>query len=196
MNDADGAPRRWLTPLALCIAGPIAGVLLGAATNAINDSVCSDYFAIVMSWDGTHPILQAVVQGMLEGFALGLFFAFFFTIASAASTRLRCPLSLAMRTLAMAVAIVLVCWIVGGVAGVILSLIRPQLWGFFFVGVPSRVSLPRFAWVGGSIWGAYGGTILALIVCGIHVHLRWRRISGPTRAFAVLMTDASVQSPS
>jgi hypothetical protein len=179
--------RSWSTPIMLCIAGPLWGAVLGIITNAIDGAVCSDYFAIVMSWDGQSAAYRALFQSAIEGFALGLFFGFFLAVATAASTRLRCPRSLAMRALCLALAIVLICWSAGGVIGFVLAKIWPKLWGFFFIGVPPRVNLPRFAWVGGSIWGAHGGTLLGLIVCSVFIHIRWRRLNVPLAAFPVLM---------
>jgi hypothetical protein len=169
----------------------MAGVLLGAATNLIDGSVSADYFAIVMSWDWADAPKRAVLQGMLDGWALGLFFGVFFAIASAASTRLRCPPRLSLRVLAEAIGIVLTCWLIGGIVGTTLARLWPNLWGFFFVGVPPRVNLPRFAWVGGTIWGAYAGTVLALIVGSARLHLRWKRMQGPrAHGFGVISADS------
>ena len=187
----DDSPRRWRTPLVLCIAGSVAGTLLGAVTNAINDRVSSDYFSIVMSWDGTHSPLQAIAQGMLEGGALGLFFGFFFAIAAAASTRMRCPLRMALRVVMEAIVFVLFVWAVGGVIGIILAANWPNLWGFVFTGVPPRVNLLRFAWVGGSIWGSYAATPLAVLGGSLELHQRWKRISPPVHAFPILTADGA-----
>jgi hypothetical protein len=180
-------PPSFVAPVVICIVAPIAGAILGAMMNTINGRVSADYFAIVMSWDWATAPTRAIFQGALEGFAAGLLFGFFFAIVIAASTRLRCPPPLALRTFFLAMAIVVIAWVIGGVIGVGLSLLWPKLWGFFFVGVPPRVNLPRFAWVGGSIWGAYGGSVIALIVASITLHLRWRQIQPPRRAFAVLV---------
>jgi hypothetical protein len=181
----EDASPRWLTPALLCFAGPLAGALVGAAANAIDDCISSDYFAIVMGWDGTHSILLAVAQGIFAGAALGLFFGFFLAITSAASTRLRCPPRLALRMLGAAMTVVLASWVTGGIIGVMWAMMVPQMWGFFFVGVPPRVNLPRFAWVGGTICGAYGGTVLALIVWSIELHRRWRAMNTPIGGFPV-----------
>jgi hypothetical protein len=125
---------------------------------------------------------------VLEGWGAGLLFGFFLSIVIAASTRLRCPLPLAMRSLALALTIVAIAWLVGGIVGVALALIRPQLWGTFFVGVPSRLyaTLPRYAWVAGSITGAYAGVPISLVAASITLHLRWRRMQRPLQAFPVL----------
>ncbi len=180
----------WTTPFALCLAAPLAGALFGAAANAVNDCVSPDYFAIVMGWDGMHSIFRAITEGMFAGAGLGAVFGFLLAITSAASTRLRCPLTLALRTLGMAIAVELAFWVLGGIIGVMWAIMAPQMWGFFFVGVPSRVSLPRFAWVGGTTCGAYGGTFLVVLVCSIALHQRWRQMNAPISAFPILTHPA------
>jgi len=78
----------------------------------------------------------------------------------------------------------------------VLARLWPQLWGFFFVGVPRRVNLPRFAWVGGTIWGAYAGTPLALLVSATLLHVRWKRMTGPRAYGFGVVTAASHGEPS
>jgi hypothetical protein len=185
--------RRFLTPILVCALAPVAGALLGGILNTINGRVSADYFAIVMSWDWETAPTRAIFQGALEGFAAGLLLGFFFAMVIAASTRWRCPLPLALRTFALVPAIAIIGWIVGGIIGVTLSLLWPRLWGFFFIGVPPRVDLPRFAWVGGSIWGVYGGSLVGLIVACVTLHVRWRRRQGGDRGFTVL-SPTPVQS--
>src|SRR5207248_1018140 len=141
----------------------------------------------VMSWDWSSSPLLAIGQGVIEGFAVGLLFGFFLAIVVAASTRVQCPPPLALRALGEALAIVIICWFVGGVAGTILARVQPSLWGFVFVGVPPRVNLPRFAWVGGSIWGAYAGAMLALLAASIDLHVRWRRMTRTAHGFAIVV---------
>jgi hypothetical protein len=153
----------------------------------INGRVSPDYFAIVMSWDWADAPSLAVLQGMIEGAPVGFAFALFLSIVVAASTRMRCAIGPALRALAAALGIVVTAWMIGGVIGVTLSIIWPRLWGFFFIGVPPRVNLQRFAWVGGSIWGAYGGAAIGLIVASVMLHRQWRRTHGTPRAFAIVI---------
>jgi hypothetical protein len=188
--DAAREPARWATPVVVCVVASLAGALFGAATNVINGRVSADYFAIVMSWDGQTAAVRAIVQGLFEGWAAGLLLGFFFCVVIAASTRLRCPPPLALRTLAIAPATAAAGWVIGGAIGVTLALLWPQLWGFFFVGVPPRVNLPRFAWVGGSIWGAYAGAVIGLVIASVTLHRRWQRTHGRTQGFGVLPPTA------
>ena len=189
---------RWETPVILGMLGPTCGAALGAIMNAINGRVSADYVAIVMSWDWAAAPSRAILQGVLEGGVVGLVFAVFLFMVTAASTALRCPPGIAVRGLGVALATVAECWAIGGAIGVTLSLAWPQLWGFFFIGVPPRVNLPRFAWVGGSIWGAYGGAAVGLIAASVMLHRRWRRErgggGGGVRGFGVV-TPASATPP-
>src|SRR6185369_10207707 len=131
---------RWWMPLMFCLVAMGSGAAMGAVTNAINGQVSADYFAIVMCWDGLAASRLAIFQGVLEGGAMGVVFGICFAIVIAASTRMRCPIRLALKALAIALAIVAVCWVIGGIVGVVLSRFCPQLWGYFFIGVPPRVS--------------------------------------------------------
>ena len=178
--------RRFSTLVLLAVASPLCGVALGAFTNAINGQISADYFAIVMSWDWIAAPTRAIAQGMLEGFAVGLLFGFVLAIAVAASTRVQCPPRLALKALALALAIVVICWLIGGMVGTILARVRPSLWGFVFIGVPRRVNLPRFAWVGGSILGAYAGAAVALVAASVFLHIQWKRLAHPPGGFLVM----------
>src|SRR5436305_629972 len=147
--------RCWQTPLVLAAAAPGCGAMLGLASNAINGAVCSDYFAIVLSCDGKDAATRAIFEGVLDGGMAGAAFAVLLMIAAAASTRMGCTVRLILSALIRAATVAATCWLIGGVAGVALALWKPALWGTFFVGVPSRVNLPRFVWVSGSIDGAF-----------------------------------------
>jgi len=184
----DAVPRaRWRTPLLLCLAATASGFGLGAIANAIDGQVSRDYFAIVMSWDWEFASVAAVVQGAFEGTLLGLVFGVFISAVLAASTKMRCPLPLAMDGLKMALAFVASSWLIGGITGTVLARLVPNLWGFVFVGVPPRVNLPRFAWVGGSIWGAYFGAAVAFLVTPIYLHVTWRRTTRRVHGFPMVV---------
>jgi hypothetical protein len=179
-------PRRSFTALLICLAATAGGSAFGAITNSINGQVSRDYFAITLSCDWAAAPAMAIERGAVEGAVIGLFYGVFLTVAVAASTRMRYPVWLTMRALAWSLGVVLACWVVGGVGGTILAEVKPSLWGFVFAGVPPRVSLPRFAWVGGSIVGAYVGTAVSFVIATVRVHLRWKRMGPPVHAFEVV----------
>jgi hypothetical protein len=188
MPELVGHRVRWWVPLATLGSGLAIGVSVGAVTNAINLRVSQNYFERVMNWRRDVP-LRTILQGMLEGGVLGLFFGLTLSIASAASSRLRAPFRLVLRVLLNAVTIVLICWIAGGTIGACLATFDPQLfWLIIPVGPPSW-GLTRFAWVGGTIWGAYAGTAIATLTGCIMLHRRWRSAAAPalvTTAFPVI----------
>lgn len=163
MVGAAGNPGDWL------------GAVLGAVTNLVNGSVSGEYFSIVMGWNAIEAPLLAIPQGMLEGGALGAAFGIVVAISFAASTKLRGGSGLALRAWGMAVLAVLVCWGVGGACGVGIASCSPNLFHAMFPPSRAAVELSRYAWVGGSIWGGYGGTIVGSAVACIYLHVRWRR---------------------
>ena len=188
LEDDPAVPRaRWRTPLLLCLAAVGSGFGLGAITNAINGQVSADYFAIVMSWDWQFAPIAAVMQGAFEGAVVGLVFGVFISVVLAASTKMRCPLPLAMEGVKLAIGVVAGSWVIGGITGTVLARLVPNLWGFVFVGVPPRVNLARFAWVGGSIWGAYFGAAVAFVAAPIYLHITWRRTTRRVRGFPMVV---------
>lgn len=172
--------------LIFCVGGPLCGAAIGSTLNAINGQVSRDFFAIVMSWDWSPAPVLAIGVGAMRGASAGLYVGVCLAICAAASTRLQCPTRLAVRSLLIVITFVLVCWDVGGGAGVLLAYRWPRFWGFVFVGVPPRVNLPGFAWVGGSICGAYAGIVIGTIVAAVGIHRAFKRAQPPTNAFEVL----------
>jgi hypothetical protein len=156
------------------------GIAVGAATNLINVLISPDYFRVVMNvmwYLGPLGVRGfAVRQGIIEGGALGSAVGFLMSVSIAASTRLRCPLSLALKYLALVMTIVVGCWIIGGAAGMLLMWQIPTLWGTFFLNVPVGANPFGIAWAGGTIWGAYAGSVIGLMVSTILLHLGWKRL--------------------
>jgi len=183
-------PLRPVSLLVLLLAGPALGALTGIFTNLINARVSPYYFAAILGWNENEAPRRAIGQGALEGVVLGLFFGVFFSIAVAASTRLRCDIRTGTRPLMQAVIIVLIAWFAGGVAGVAFAGGEPRTFSAIVIAAPSDPdALMRYGWVGGSIWGAYLGTILALIVSTVSLHVRWRkRLKQDTAGFPVAIS--------
>src|SRR5215217_5539036 len=152
---------RWGTPPALVGLSTWAGAVLGFATNAVNGRVSPEYFETVMRWQREDVPAYAMVQGMFEGGALGLLFGLVFAVAAAASSRMRCPAGLASGVVWRAMLLALACWAAGGAAGVGLAALAGNWFGANFRGVPPEPGqMLRYAWVGGSIWGAYAAAAL------------------------------------
>jgi len=169
---------RIVPQLLLILIGLLLGIAIGAATNFVNGTVSEDYFRVVLFGPYAPNVrMLAVGQGMLEGGALGLFFGFVFALSSAASTGLRARLRFSSAILFTAVGIVLACWVIGGILGMSLAAAATDFFvRIFYRQTPSSfATLLRFAWVGGTIWGAYAGTALATVFGCVLMHLRWKK---------------------
>ena len=169
--DRPNVRRRWWVPILLPFMGVGGGVVLGAATNAWNGMISPEYFRWVMGWWTRDVWGRAVVQGMFEGGVLGLLFAVVVSLSFAASTRLYGTLGLAAGALVRAMGVVLLCWVIGGVIGTLV----PEVWLIRWTPVEWHARR-NYGWVGGSIWGAYGGTLLGAVVACVWLHLRWVRV--------------------
>jgi hypothetical protein len=174
---ASPPPSRPVRPLAIAgIAGTVvlAGILVGASTNAINGAVSSIYFEIVMGWR-SNVWRASIGEGILEGTVAGALLSVIFTTTLAIITRGSCTYKMGARWLIHSVLWVYSLWAIGGLSGMTLAALRPQFF-FSIFGVPADLGpMLRFAWVGGSIWGVYIGGPLAVIVGLVLFRISWRR---------------------
>ena len=166
---ASPPPSRPFRPRAIAgIAATVifAGMLVGASTNAINGAVSPTYFINVMGWQSVSNVWWAsVTEGELEGAVGGALLSVVFTTALAIITRGSCPYNVGVRWLGRILLLVYSLWGIGGICGVTLAVLQPQFFQSIFNGVPGDLGQNlRYAWVGGSIWGAYIGSPLAVIV--------------------------------
>lgn len=172
-------PIRAARPLALVgiAAGTVlAGMFVGASTNAINGAVSPTYFVSVMGWVG-NVWSMSIAQGVLEGLVAGFVLSIVFTTTLGIITRATCELGTGLRWLTRVVLAVYAMWVIGGVLGVGLAASSPQFFRDSFIGVPAgRAQMLRYAWVGGSIWGAYLGGPIAVIVGLSLLHRSWRKM--------------------
>ncbi len=54
--------------------------------------------------------------------------------------------------------------------------LSPEFYRKAFIGVPNDFALMlRYAWVGGSIWGAMFGALLAAVIGSVLFAIRWRQ---------------------
>jgi hypothetical protein len=168
--------RRWATPILIFLIAVILGAVTGALSNWFNVEISDRYFLAIMNWPADDVQWLAVHQGIFEGSCLGAFFGLVFSIASGATSQLRLPLGAALRVVGRALLIVLCCWTIGGLLGVGLDANFPHFFEDTFVGVPSWSPNEAlfYAWVGGTIWGAYAGTAIATLTGCVILHRRWR----------------------
>ncbi|MEN1681256.1 MAG: hypothetical protein AAGJ46_16835 [Planctomycetota bacterium] len=177
-------------PIALIlIAGAcvLGGGLLGALTNAINGAVSPEYFRNIMRWDDVQSIWRAsIAQGIFEGLIYGTLFAVVFTLVVGLVSRARCPFAFAGRQLLVILASLLGCWAAGGVLAMGLATLSPEFYRNAFIGVPDAFGpMLRYAWVGGSIWGAMFGGLLAAVIGSIVFAAKWRRANAEGATAAV-----------
>jgi hypothetical protein len=169
---------RPLDLIAIAATTMLAGMVVGASTNAINGAVSPNYFVNVMGWQGITDVWRAsIVQGVLEGFVIEMILSILFTATVGIVTKATCPYRTSLRWLGAILAAVYILWAVGGLAGVALAAIDPQFFQTTFFGVPFGYwEMLRFAWVGGSIWGAEFGGLLAVIIGLVLIRANWRRM--------------------
>lgn len=159
---------------ALCV---IAGGFLGASTNAVNGAVSPEYFRKIMGWDHVQHIwLAAIAQGILEGLIYGVMFSIVFTLVVGIVSRVKCGFVFAFRYLVGILLAIYCCWAIGGILAMGLASLSPEFYRNTFIGVPeSFVPMLRYAWVGGSIWGAMFGGLLSLVIGCVLFAAGWRR---------------------
>lgn len=176
------APTAEWRPLALAGTfgtGVLASAGLGAFTNSVNGAVSPTYFVRILRWHDVENVWRAsIAQGVFEGILYGLFFSLVLTSVIGVVSRGRCPYGFAAGHLTGVFGATLLCWVLGGLIGVGLSALSPEFYRRAFIGVPEDPGeMCRYAWVGGSIWGAVFGGLACVILGAILFVPRWRRYS-------------------
>ena len=68
------------------------------------------------------------------------------------------------------------CWLLGGIIAILLSVLCPEFYRQQIYGVPDGlIPMIKYAWVGGSIWGAMFGGLLSAIVSSFIFHAKWKK---------------------
>ncbi len=175
MADGSARPGALLGVAATAVAG---GAVVGGSTNAVNGAVSPLYFREVLGWQDVANVWRAsIAQGVFEGLLYGVVFALVFTLVVGIVSKARCPYGFAARRLLGIVAAVYACWVAGGLVAMGLAWLSPEFYRQAFIGVPEDFGpMLRYAWVGGSIWGAMLGALLALPIGSILFAARWRRL--------------------
>jgi hypothetical protein len=171
---------RTTQPLALAgvaVCGVLACALLGGTTNAVNGWVSPEYFVTILRWDANTDVWRAAIaQGIFEGLMFGIFFSLLFTVVTGFVTGASCSFGFAFKHLLGVLAGAYVCWAIGGLAAIGLATLSPQFYRQTFIGVPQEFSaMLRYAWVGGSIWGAEFGGFFSIVIGLVILRANWRR---------------------
>jgi len=103
-------------------------------------------------------------MGGFEGIVYGGIFSFFFTIYVAWKNHRKLGYEHFRSVFTRVIIIVLVCWLIGGVVGVVIFRQFPDFGPIFDIVLTygETYTRERFGWVGGSIWGGMIGGVLAL----------------------------------
>jgi hypothetical protein len=168
---------RPLALAALAICGVLASGFLGGTTNAVNGWVSPTYFVTILRWREVEDVWRAsIAQGIFEGLLFGVFFSLIFTIATGIITRISCTFGFAFRHLLGILAGAYVCWAFGGLAAIGLASLSPEFYRRAFYGVPQATGpMLRYAWVGGSIWGAELGALMSVLIGIVVMRANWQR---------------------
>lgn len=140
-----------------------AGICIGALSNLINGSVSPYYFQAVMDWHFADIPRAALVQGIFEGLLNGAFLSIIFTAGFFLITKGKSTYMTAAKLIGQIVCITLLFWTLGGLIAMGLATLSPDFYQSMFPLTPSNPGeMLHFAWVGGSIWGAMIGSIIAI----------------------------------
>jgi hypothetical protein len=169
--------HRPLALVGLAITAVLIGAALGALANSINGSVSPLYFRNIMRWHDVEDVWRAsVAQGIFEGLLFGFFFGLVFTTVVGYVSAARASYGFGLVTLIFVAVAAIVCWAVGGLAGMGLAALSPEFYRHAFIGVPEDFhEMLRYAWVSGSIWGIEFGGFAMTLLGSFMFYARWKR---------------------
>jgi hypothetical protein len=178
---ATGSPSmsrepRPLALAAIAVSGVFASGFLGGTTNAVNGAVSPIYYITILRWHGVEDVWRAsIAQGVFEGLLFGIFFSLLFTVGTGIITGAACSFRFAFKHLLGILGGAYLCWALGGLAAIGLAALSPEFYQRTFIGVPADfASMLRYAWVGGSIWGAEFGGLVSVVVGLVILRANWR----------------------
>jgi hypothetical protein len=179
-----GLPPRPLDLAATALCGVMASAFLGATTNAVNGWVSPLYFVTILGWHDVEDVWRAsIAQGVFEGLLFGVLFSLVFSVGVGVITGAACTFRFAFAHLLGILAGAYCCWGIGGLAAMGLATLSPEFYRRAFIGVPQEFgAMLRYAWVGGSIWGAELGGLVSVTVGLVVLRANWRRVNGAGRS--------------
>jgi len=181
-------------PFALWGLSVLLGAAFGAATNVSNSVISPTYFRRVMGWSGD-VVGAAVLQGALEGAITGCAFGIAVAVAATVVTKLKCRPGALIGVLPLAFVVAFAFWLLGGMIGAVSARVLAPVWLWAVPFAPrAPMALVRFGWVGGSIWGAYLGSVIGLICSVVMLRRRWRAVLNADQGFDVIRPVVAVYS--
>lgn len=167
--------------LALFVCSILAGIASGGLMNIINGLVSLSYFSLIFdfpggsaSWSRQELYWKSVQHGLIEGLVFGLAVACVFTpfvfVVSTASCQFRFSASYLPKMMMVAFFF----WFIGGLNGIIVGAALPHLPSVLALGA-TPIDRCKFLWVGGSIYGAYFGSLIVLLLGCTWFKRDWRK---------------------
>ena len=159
----------------LTVTGILFGAIVGAITNSINGLVSPRYYEVILGWEGVNNIWRAsIAQGIFEGVIFGTLLSLLFVTIVGLITKVKCSYKLGVKYLTGIIALSIIFWILGGIMGLLLSLLSPEFFQSRFHNVPKEtIALMKYAWVGGSIWGIELGGFISVILGSLIFKSKW-----------------------
>lgn len=150
------------------------GGFIGFLLNFINLSISTTYFINILDWGIETVWFFGLLQGALEGVFYSLIFSVIFTISFEIFTKNKGTYKNAINYLLRLFLIVFICWVIGGILAVTLSLISPEFYRNTFLMVPDEnFEMFKYAFVGGGIWGEILGGIIGLALVLLKIKDEW-----------------------
>ncbi len=173
-----------MTALCLPFVLSAAGGVLGTVTNLSHAMISGEYFVIVLR-RAESPYAIAFEHGWIEGGIAGFIFGVLVTSFFAVTGWRWLTWRHLLRPLLYGLAAAALCMIVGGVVGAAWATLSPQSYLASFYQARQAANVTAFGWVGGSIWGAYAGIVVAIVTAAIVWARRLVALASTERGFDV-----------
>ncbi len=173
-------PRRPVAVLAIAVTGVVASTSVTTITYAVNAWICPLYFNELFPGFDPDDIFRASVErGYFYGLLGGICLSFMY--AMAIITGLRRTYLFAARNVLGIVSGTILCWVLGGLFGMLHGYIDHDLLHDSIPAQPingmevrMEIELPiSITWVSGSIWGLYIGGFVSMAVGLFVFQARW-----------------------
>jgi len=153
------------------------GAFIGGTTNVINGYVSPTYFRHIMGWDFNGIWSASIAQGIFEGLLNGIVFSIIYGVAITLITKGETTLKFGLSQLSKIATNIYIFWIIGGIIALALATLSPEFYQSKFRMVPIETKeMLAYAWVGGSIWGANYGSIIAIVIGIIRTKINWKEL--------------------
>lgn len=157
--------------LGLFICGVLLSIICGGVMNVINGVVSAPYFQWIFYYPGGSPnwsskelYWHTIMEGLREGMWFGIGMSALFMLFAACSSKGSSGFVFSIRYLPKIASVAFLCWVIGGIVGIVAGILLPDLLSFVINLGGSRIDRYRLLWVMFSIWGVYLGNIVALIL--------------------------------